>query len=40
MLLIEQLVKRKHSFHVMSQKTLGDVEELDYFVSEKERNVG
>ena len=40
MLLIEQMVKRKHSFRVMSQKTLGDVKELDYFVSEKERNVG
>ena len=24
----------------MSQKTIGDVKELDYLVSEKERNVG
>ena len=38
--MIEQMVKRKYSFRVMSQKTLGDVKELDYFVSEKERNVG
>ena len=39
--MIKQLVQRKYSFRAMSQKNFwGDLKELDYFLREKEKNVG